>query len=214
MKWYGVALAVGGGLTIVINAVLTPFMGMGGDFVEVASSSLYFWRQGMSCDAAFFLMLGAIGIQRYQSERAGRQGDIAFGLAFLGCIALFAHEWGQVFYVHPLARASAEGLRALEDAGDMTLYDIGALTALATFTLGWMLFAVSMLRAGVVGRLGPILLLAGFVAVPLLGGAVSEVWGMVVGNVVLGAGWILIGREIISGTGSPSPLRSSEESGG
>lgn len=199
MKWFGAALAVGGALNILVNTVLTPMIGLDGDFVEVASSSLFFWRQGMSCDAAFFLMLGAIGIYRHQSGRAGRMGDIPFGLTFLGCVALFAHEWGQVFYVHPLARASAEGLRALEDAGDMTLYDIGALSALATFTLGWMLFAVSMLRAGVLGRAGPILLLAGFVTVPVMGGAVSEVWGLVVGNVVLGLGWILIAREIITG---------------
>ena len=58
------------------------------------------------------------------------------------------------------------------------------------------IIAVSMLLAKVFARPGPVLVIAGFFAIPLLSALISPVWGGVIGNAVLGSGFMLLGREL------------------
>lgn len=44
--------------------------------------------------------------------------------------------------------------------------------------------------------IGPILLIAGFFAVPILAAAVPDLWGFVAGNTIIGTGWVLLGWEL------------------
>jgi hypothetical protein len=194
--WSGVAIAAGGILTILINAGLTPFLRPDAPYTETAASSLFLWRQGLSALAAALLLAGSTGLHQHQAGRSGRFGAVSFVLAFLGCGILFAHEWGQVFFVRDLALRAPEALQAMESAEGPSLFDIGAMIAVITFTVGWIAFSISMLLAGVYPHRGPILLIAGFLAVPLLGAALPGVWGPVLGNIPLGLGWILLGRKL------------------
>lgn len=141
-------------------------------------------------------MIGSAGLHAYQGSRAGVLGKIAFSLTFLGCAFLFAHEWAQVFFVHSIAVAAPDALQAMEDADGMNAFDIEAMVAITTFTLGWIAFAASMLISGVFARLGPALIIAGFFAIPLLSAATSPTSGGVLGNAILGSGFILVGREL------------------
>ena len=54
------------------------------------------------------------------------------------------------------------------DSSDNIGYVIGAMIALATFSIGWILFTISLLIAGRLKRLGPALVIAGFFMIPLI----------------------------------------------
>jgi hypothetical protein len=142
-------------------------------------------------------MVGCPGLHVYQAARSGLFEKAAFGLAFLGSAFLFAHEWAQIFYIHSLAVAAPEALQAIENTDGMNLYDAEAVIVLATFALGWIGFAISMICAKVFSPLGPALVIAGFFATPLLTAVTSLKLGGALGNAVLGSGLVLLGRELL-----------------
>jgi hypothetical protein len=193
----GAAVAAGGALTIGLNVGLTPFLQASASFAETAASPLFVWRQSLSALVALLLLAGSVALHRGHADRAGPFGALAFLLAFAGTACVFAWEWGQVFIVHGIALHAPEALTALEATGGPTPFDLGVLIALLVFTLGWLAFAFSMVLTREYGRLAPTLVIAGFFALPLLGSVLPGAWGMVAGNVVLGAGWILLGRALI-----------------
>lgn len=196
-KFGGVAIVTGGAMLIVVNAVVTPMLDLEVPFTEMMASNTYVWRLSLAALAVFLLMVGCPSLHAYQAARSESFGKVAFGLTFLGCALLFAHEWAQVFYVHSLAVAAPEALQAIEDAEGMNLYDAEAIIVLVTFALGWITFAISMIRANVFSRLAPILVIAGFFATPLLNAVTSVKLGGALGNAVMGSGFILLGRELL-----------------
>ena len=196
-KLGGVAVIIGGAMLIVVNAVVTPMLDLEAPFTEMMASNIYLWRLSLASLAVFLLMAGCPGLHAYQAARSGSFGKVAFALAFVGCALLFAHEWAQVFYVHSLAVVAPEALQAVEDVAGLNLYDLEAVIALMTFTLGWIVFAASMIRAGVFHRLAPILVIAGFFATPLFTVLATVKLGGALGNVVLGSGFILLGRQAL-----------------
>ncbi len=194
----GLIVMAGGALMMLINVGLTPLLPIDAPFAELAASQVFAWRQSLAIVAVLLLCIGSVPLYLAHIERTGLGGSIAFILAFAGSAFLLAHEWNQVFFVRDLALRLPASLEALEDAPGMTLFDFGALIAASTFTLGWLGFAASMLANRLYGRLGPILLIAGFFAVPILGAALPLPWGQIPGNIVLGTGWILLGRQLRS----------------
>ena len=192
----GLALMSGGALLIIVNAVFTPMLDTTIPFPEMMASKVFLWRLSFAALAVFLLMVSCPGIHKHQVEHSGLSGKITFGLAFLGCAFVFAHEWGQVFFIHSIALAAPDALLAIEDTPGINAYDLEVIIGLATFTLGWISFAISMLLANVFARPGPLLVIAGFFAIPLLSAVFSPVWGGVLGNAVLGSGFILLGREL------------------
>ena len=201
----GIAIVAGGVFLIVINAVFTPMLATDVPFPEMMASNTYLWRLSLAALTAFLFMIGCPDLHAYQGSRSGLFGKIAFSLTFLGCAFLFAHEWAQVFFVHSIAVAAPDALQAMEGAEGMNAFDIEALVAITTFTLGWISFAASMLATKIFARLGPILIIVGFFAIPLLSAAISPIWGGALGNAVLGLGLILLGRELFH---SPSAAQS------
>ena len=196
-KLSGIAIAAGGVSLIIVNAVFTPMLALDVPFTEMMASKVYLWRLSLAALTVFLFMIGSPGLYAYQTDRSGLFGKVAFGLTFLGCALLFAHEWAQVFFVHSMAVAAPDALQAMEDAEGMNMFDLEGLIVMLTFTLGWIAFAASMLLANVFSRLGPALVIAGFFAIPLLSAVTSLKLGGALGNAVLGSGFILLGRELI-----------------
>jgi hypothetical protein len=196
-KLSGIAVAAGGVSLIIVNAIFTPMLALDVPFTEMMASKTYLWRLSLAALTVFLFMIGSPGIYAYQTGRSGLFGKIAFGLTFLGCALLFAHEWAQVFFMHSMAVVAPDALQAMEDAEGMSIFDLEGLIVVVTFTLGWIAFAASMLVANVFARLGPALVIAGFFAIPLLTAVTSLKLGGALGNAVLGTGFILLGRELI-----------------
>jgi len=190
----GAAVAAAGVLTVLVNGGFTPLIDADAPFAETAASGVFFWRQGFSAVAALLLLLGSVGLHLHQAEYSGRFGSAAFVIAFLGSALLLANEWTQLFVMRDLANRVPEVLEALESSDDLSLSDVGAMVAFGVFTLGWIAFAISMIRAGVYSRKGPILVIVGFFAVSILAAVLPDVLGLIIGSVVLGSGWIVLGR--------------------
>ena len=201
LTWSGVAILCGGVLMIVVNVVFSPRLPLDVSGPEMMASSVFLWRLSLAALSVLLLLFGLPGLFQYQSDSSGRFGMIAFGLAFVGSAMLFAHEWAQVFFLHPLALVDPDALQATEDVEGLNFYKLEALIGVSTFAIGWIAFSTSMLIGGVFARLGPALVIAGFFATPLLTVALPSlgIWGQIIGTVVMGAGWILLGRELIKG---------------
>src|SRR5262249_53032107 len=152
--------------------LLPPHLPLG----EAAAMPVFVWRQGASAVSAVFLLFGTIGLFLAQSRRGGPWGTLWFVIAFLGTALLLANEWGEVFVVRALALRSPASLQPIDSGSGMSLYDVGAMIALGTFTLGWLGFVGWTLRAALLARGAALLVIAGFFAIPLLG-AVHHVWG-------------------------------------
>jgi hypothetical protein len=198
VRWTGVSLASGGALVFLLNVGFTPFLLHGVPFEETAASPVFLWRQSASAFAAALLLFGSVGLYLAQAERTGRWGAVAFVAAFLGSALLLAWEWCDVFILYDLAVREPLALRTLEKARGLTLYDWGAIVPLALFTLGWIALAASTMRASPVLRRPALLVVAGFFVIPLLGAAIG-LWGAILGNAVMGSGWLLLGRAVVKG---------------
>lgn len=192
----GYALTAGGVAMLVVNGVFTPLLPQSTPQADLFQSQLFFGRQIVAALAVSLLLLGSCGVYLRHSGRMGRLGALAFVIVFFGLVTSFALEWAQAFLMPSIAKIAPDTLDALDAAAGPTLYDVGAISALAMFTLGWILMSIAMLRGGLVGRRGPGFVIAGTLALPVLGAVLPMPWGMIAGSLVLGVGWILLGRDL------------------
>jgi len=192
----GLSLILGGVLYFIANGILTPLLPQDVPGPELFASDAFLWRLSFAVATVFFLIAGSVGIYAYQSYKTDWFGGFAFIVAFAGSIVIFGHEWGQVFFLHELAKVAPEGLDALEAIEGPNLYDIEAMLVLGLFMLGWLLLATSMLVARVFKPAGPAILIGGFFLVPILAAALPGLWGFAAGNVVVALGWFLIGKDL------------------
>ena len=203
LRLSGCALAFGGALTFLINAILTPFLPKGVLFSTVAASPIFLWRQSASALAAMLLLFGAVGLYLRQSKRSSWFGAVAFAIAFVGSALLVASEWDQIFETRDLALRAPATLNALDSGRGLSLSNLGALIAIGTFTVGWIALAGWTLRIGVFPRRAAALVVAGFFLIPLLHAALPGSSGDILGNGVLGAGWLWLGMDMYWSSSSP-----------
>lgn len=192
----GFSLMLGGILYLFANTILTVAMPQDGLWTDMFASDAFLHRLSTAAAAVFFLLVGAVGLYNRHATQISWFGKLAFGITFIGCTFIFAHEWGQVFFLHELAKAAPQGLQALEDIEGFNLYDIEPIAGLSLFMIGWLLFAISMLIARVLNPVGPILLIVGLIAIPILAQVLPDLWGFIVGNVIVGTSWVVMGKEL------------------
>jgi hypothetical protein len=192
----GVALCAAAVITLGLNVFVTPFLPKD-DFTQIAASNAYLIRQCLAALVAALLMFGVIGIHVSRLGRIGIFGTIAFVIAVLGSLCLFNVEFGQASTFHAIALHAPAALTQVMTIKDSSLA-IGATLAVLAFFLGWFLLALSLLLSSHYSKLGPALIMAGLVLVPLL--SLLKVFGAyaaVVNSLVTGAGWFLIGLQMI-----------------
>jgi len=108
---------------------------------------------------------------------------------------LLAQEWNQIFFVRDLALRTPETLIALETTRELDLGDVGAIIVFSFFSIGWILFCISIIVAKVYRPIGSVLIIIGFFAAPILGAILPSMWGLILGSAVLSCGWFLVGLE-------------------
>lgn len=112
------------------------------------------------------LLLGLVGLYTSQSQAAGILGLVGFLVAFLGTVLLVGALWFELFITPALAAEAPELVEAeLGLPGFILMLLFGA--------VGWVLFGVATLRAGVYPRWAAVLLIVGgllaFFPLPLAG---------------------------------------------
>ena len=195
-KVTGYAMMLGAIFYFIANGIITPIMPTTGPSAEIFGSTEFLARLSSAAASVFFLLVGSIGIFNYQRHKTRWFGALAFGITFIGSTVMFAHEWGQVFFLHELANVAPDGLETLVDRDGLNLYTIEFFVVLIPFMLGWLLLGISMLFARVFNPIGPLLMVGGFFTVPVLAATLPDLWGFIVGNLVIAAGFLLIGREL------------------
>lgn len=160
IKWGGLAALVGGVLFLVAEVLGLPTLNVE-TFSETATTASFAIQQLLFLLGVVFVLLGLLGLYVRQSEAAGALGLIGFLVAFLGTVLIGGFIWASAFIAPDLAVVAPQFL----DGGPPS----GFFLSFITFALGWLLFAVSTLRARVFPRAAAILLIVGavFIVLPL-----------------------------------------------
>jgi hypothetical protein len=194
IRWSGLAALVGGVLVVVyeiLDAALFP----GGQGSEAMATSSWFIVQILGLVALVLITLGLVGLYARQAEQAGSLGLIAFLVAFSGTLMTFGLLWGEPFLGPMLAKEAPEVLDA-DPSGTLTA---GIILTLVLFALGWLLFGLTSLRAGVLPRGAALLLMVGAVLFFVVSSL--ELPGS---TIVVGAALVWMGYALWSGTGEPA----------
>ena len=188
----GVCLIFAGLLLFVVAAGLTPTL----PAENTRQSDIFLWRQLASAAVAVLLMNGALGIYLRQADHPSIVPGIAFALASLGSALLLAQEWNEIFFARDLAIRLPAALEALE-AAEFSRWDIGALLAVSGFTLGWLALAASTLMTRRFPRWAAWAVIGGFFAIPLSQPIMPGPSGLILGSLILGAGFTGLGYDLL-----------------
>ena len=194
----GVTLILGGIFFVITNSVLTPLINYDDPISDVARSSAFIYRMTAAAIAVGFLLFGSMGLFLFQIKNMDVFGFLSFIVVFFGNAFTLANEWYQIFVIPDLATIDSEALISLDKTAGFSLYNIGTMVALFTFTIGWILFCISMLRIGKIARLAPIMILTGLVGIPLVSLISTPAWGGTIGTAIMGIAFVLLGRDLFT----------------
>ena len=192
MKGGGWALMAGGALLILINTILTPMLPVDQGEAVLRTSTVYLVRLSAAAVNALLLLFGCVALHLALRGAARVFGTVAFVVAFVGN-SLFGIEWANVFVMRAVAQVSPDALPALDKS---SLVNIGWASGASVFALGWLLMAITALRARFSPRWASIAVLAGLVLIPVLSATPLGMAGAIGGNVVLGLGLVRLGLSV------------------
>lgn len=137
----------------------------GDSFGEVAASATFAVQGLLLTILAMLLLVALVGVYASQAEAAGVLGSVGFLVALTGTALLVGRAWDQTFLFPAIAQAAP----AFMESDPTSLERAGSVLSLGLLVAGWLVFAVSTLRARIYPRAAAVLLLIGVVvgAVPL-----------------------------------------------
>ena len=192
IRWSGLSSILGGGL-YAAGAVLHP----AGEGIEAVSNARWVPSHVVYWAAILLIQLGLVGLYARQHERAGWLGLSGFTLAFVGT----ALVGGILLYaatIMPLIAAQAPAIFGQTSA--MPTYMVAVFVL--GFGLGWVLFGMATVRAGVLPRWPGMLLIAGVLLFVVSETAAFEV-GLAhtlvtVGDLAFGLGLMWLGTALLT----------------
>ncbi len=145
-------------------------------------------------------VLGLVGLQIRQMERAGILGVIGFVMALLGSAATIATN--VVFaYVLPLVAKRESGARSPNDLlardGPIPWISLFLVAYLLLFAIGYILVGIAVIRAGVLPGGAGWLLIVGMIVSNIGAPAAKLFWLRKIGGVLFGIGLAWLGLALI-----------------
>ena len=137
---------------------LVAFTTLAGDktMSELAQTDTYFLPAISALLSILALAVVLVGAWFWQRERFGTLGNVAFVVALLGTLLSAGAQWSYVFVVPYFADAAPK----LVNTGQGVLL-AGFIISYAVLALGWILFGLATMRAGLVPRWLGVLMVAG-----------------------------------------------------
>lgn len=178
-------LAVAAGtLMIGVELLILPIVDRANH--QATSQNLVYRVSGIVYFVAFCLLaITAIAAYFRQAHKAGRLGVAGLIAAVVGTMFLGGDLWFETFYVTYLADVAPHVL----DLAPSGLIVIGAVSSYLLFAVGWALFGIASLRAGVFPRVISVAIVIG----GLLGfAALLPPWGIGLGVAMVWLGvWLV-----------------------
>jgi hypothetical protein len=175
-----------GSLVIVTRLIimLTTPAELGDRLLASTMSPIFAVNSVLSIVAFALLALALFAIYEHEALAAGWFGVFGVAAALVGTIFMTGDWWYEAFAVPWLADVAPIVFES--GAGGRLL--IGGLVSFALFTIGWAMFGLASIRAGVFPRTISVAILAGGVlaGVPIAG-------GYLYGSVIFGAALIALG---------------------
>jgi len=159
--WTGLLSLVAAAL-IVLSQVLRLGMGviLGSDSATTLAHTVTY---GVALLGMFALILALTAVYASESAVLGRLGLIGYVTALLGTLLVAGNWWFEAFAVPMIAKESPAFLDLPLGASVLT----GAISTLAAYTIGWLLFAIACLRVETIPRPAAVLLVVGALTGPL-----------------------------------------------
>jgi hypothetical protein len=156
LTWLGAASCVAAAIFAI--AALVGFLAVvgSGQIADAATSAGFYVPATAAFGSAALLGLGLVGLYLHQEERFGALGAVGFAIALLGTIAAAGGQWTYVFVVPHFAPVVPEMIN--ESTGSVLA---GFVLSYAVLALGWILFGMATLRAGIFPRWAALLVVAG-----------------------------------------------------
>lgn len=194
IRWSGLA-AVAGGVLIVISDVLNAVLYPSEPGSEAMLTSTWFIVQMLGLVALVLITLGLVGMYATQVQQTGTLGLLAFVITFTGMLMVFGLFWSEPF-LGPVVAKEAPDLLSIEPSGVIAA---GSILSIMLFALGWLLFGLASLRAGVLPRGAAILMIVGALLSFVLTSFNLPLWSVVLGMAMTWMGYVLW-----SGIGEPA----------
>ncbi|MGD2070613.1 MAG: hypothetical protein PVI57_18210, partial [Gemmatimonadota bacterium] len=194
LRWSGLLVALAG-LSMAAYMLLHPWAERTG---AVATTPRWLMSHSFHFIGALLLLLGLVGVYVRQKDEMGASGLVGFLLAWLGT-ALFVGTGMTSAFLWPAVAAEAPTFVAADGGMFTHPLALGPILAARIFlVLGFVWFAVASFRAGVLPRLGSVLVVLGVVGMNLPTEPVGPVpWAVsVVGGVVFCAGLLSWGHAL------------------
>ena len=137
----------------------------GDPFSEVAASATFAVQGILLSVLAMLLLVALVGLYASHAEAAGILGAVGFLVALIGTALFLGNTWDRVFLFPALAQAAPAFMEA-----DLSFSEkVGSVMSMGLLVIGWLVFAVSTLRARIYPRAAAVLLMIGVVvgAIPL-----------------------------------------------
>lgn len=183
----GLALVLGGALTVLINLTLTPLLLRANiPSAVVPTTQLFLLRQSASGLAALLIIFGCLSVGLHLRQRTGPSvGSTAvFLAAFIGSCFVLAVEFCDVFVLRSVAQANPDTFLAIDKSLFMNM---GMVSGVGLFALGWLLLSGNVWRLKLLPRWAALATFLGLILIPGLQAAFGVV-GAMIGNAVFGSG--------------------------
>ena len=194
IRWAGLANVVSGVL-IALGFILHPPAVVGE--VAAVSSSLWAIAHLLLLVSLMLGILGLFGLYARQVEETGVLGLIGFILVFISTASFVGIAYFEAF-IDPLLAVEAPEFVEARFAGEISrgAFDVIVLLTGLLLILGWLLFGIGIIRAGILPRWAAVLALIGAVPIgllPLLPFIIVKI-----GAVVFGLGLVWLGYALWS----------------
>jgi len=187
LRWSGMAGLVSGVLLILLEIA---FFGAFGDQPErvAAATSAWLVLLDLSLVAAYMGLLALIGLYARQTQESGGLGFAGFILASIGWVMNIGFLWAGAFIIPALTSAAPDFLDRVE-TDPPGIVAVGFISTFAIFAVGWVIFGIGSLKAGILPRAGTWLVILGAL-LSLVGSFV----GLPLSGILFGLGLAMLGR--------------------
>jgi hypothetical protein len=184
----GAVASIGAALLAV--AALVGFVAVVGSdpIADHAGTAAFYVPATASLGSMLLLALGLVGLYLRQEDRFGGFGAASFTLALLVTVLAAGGQWTYVFVIPHIAGAVPEIVN--EGKGSVL---VGFVLSYAVLALGWILFGLATLRAGIVPR---------WASLFIVGGAAIAFLPMPSRTLVLSVAMALVGARLLRESGA------------